>query len=243
MTSLDTNSPRVWMIAEPLKHNALVVVPKRKGMGFTYDIETRTFDTARDAELAIYERIFSTLEPASFHDPVIGRMAALAKKTGAENFISYGLPATVFTSSGASPQTAAGVGTVGVTDFIIDLLGFSNWLGGTAGAAGAPIRLFSCTYATNPPGTSSTAANPVQRGGRVIAATNLTGAVNWTAEPTVKTYIEAPGDIQPFGGGQRFDESPDMARALDFALASGVGVEVNTAAAVAGTANIIFCRN
>jgi len=239
-----TDEHRVWDVAEPGRHNVGLIVAKRHGAGFRYDLETRKFDTHRDAMTAFYARLMDTLEPHAFHDEKIGRMARLARKLGAHSFCSYAVAsAGAFTSSGASPQTAIGVGTVGVTDFIINMLGYSLWMGGTAGAAGAPVRIFSCTFATNPPGTASTNSAPVQRSGRVIAATNITGAVNWTTEPTVKTYIETPGDLQPFGGGQRFDESPDLARSLDFALASGYGVEVNTAAAVAETASTIFCRN
>jgi hypothetical protein len=230
-------------VAEPGRWNVGLWVPKRHALSTRLVLETRRFDDRRVAELALWERYTESREEHRFKDPALARMAHLARHCRATSFISYATPSTNFTSTGASPQTAVGVGTVGVTDFIVLALGYSIWLGGTAGAAGAPLRLFSCTYATNPPGTNSTTAGPTQRGGRVIAATNLTSGVNWTAEPTVKTYIEAPGDLQPFGGGQRFDESPDLARAPDFALASGYGLECNTAAAVAMTASTIFCRN
>lgn len=235
-------------VIEPGRHNVGVVVPRRRRGHTRMALETATFASARKARDAYWERFSGSREEhrraLSVGAHTLSRLACLLHRRGEDGFCSYGVAsAGSFTSSGASPQTAIGVGTVGVTDFIVLFLGYSIWLGGSAGATGAPARLFACTYATNPPGTNSTTEAPFQRDGRVIAATNITGAQNWTVEPTVKSYLDTLGDLQPFGGGQRFDDSPDMSRAPDFALASGYGIEVNTGAAVAETASTIFCRN
>jgi hypothetical protein len=93
-------------------------------------------------------------------------------------------------------------------------------------AANPPItvRLFSATYATNPPGTNSTSSTPIQVNGRTLAATNMLGGTLWTAEPTVKTYIDS-WPLTPNGGTVLYDlplgDEPDTP-----ALGSGFGIEL-----------------
>jgi hypothetical protein len=234
---IDDRDIPVAQLGEYGKANCGLFVPYRRGTIQRFKLETRAFDDVAVARRAFNRRLCEVLHEFRFS---LGRF--ICAPAGAEAPVYKVASAGAFTSSGASPQTAVGAGAVGVADMILLLVGWSCWLGGTAAAAGAPFRIGSSTFATNPPGTGSTTASPVQAANRVIAATNITGGVNWTTEHTVKTYVSTPADGQPFGGGLLFAETPDRSKALDFALASGPFIEVNTAAAVAETAEITIQR-
>lgn len=77
-----------------------------------------------------------------------------------------------------------------------------------------------CTFATNPPGTNSTAVGVSQAAGPRVAET-FAAARNWTAEPTVITSYD-PFDIDPYkftyDKDQPFAETPDFAAAEGFVL-------------------------
>lgn len=147
------------------------------------------------------------------------------------------MPAPLYkVDTGASAITipAALTTAIGVqagTDFGLMLKKVHVGLTGT-NAANTPVtvRLFSATYATNPPGTSSTSSTPIQVSGRTLAATNMLGAYLWTAEPTVKTYIDSFA-VTPNGGTVVYDvpfgDEPDTP-----ALGSGFGIELTPAQSV-----------
>jgi hypothetical protein len=64
--------------------------------------------------------------------------------------------------------------------------------GVTASAVPALVELCYCTFATNAPGTNSTAVTVNQTGGRAVAVSStFRAAKNWTAEPTVLTVLDA----------------------------------------------------
>jgi hypothetical protein len=136
--------------------------------------------------------------------------------------------AAAFTSL-ATLQTAFGIQAG--ADYGLQLKKFR--IGATGVTASNPpgiVRVFSATYATNPPGTNSTTQTPIQANGRTLAATNMLGALQWTVEPTVKTYLdEFP--LTPNGGTVLYDyplgDEPDTP-----ALGSGFGVEVTFSVAV-----------
>jgi hypothetical protein len=61
--------------------------------------------------------------------------------------------------------------------------------GVTSSAVPVLVEICSATFATNPPGTASTAVTPAQKSGRLMTA-QFTAAKNWTTEPTVVTVLD-----------------------------------------------------
>jgi hypothetical protein len=103
----------------------------------------------------------------------------------------------------------------------IDLLGLGFSLDGVA-ASEKPvlIEFAACTFATNAPGTASTAVTVDQEAGPRIAETFAAGK-NWTTEPTVVTPYR-PLDYDPnklfYERDHPLGESPDFAVAEGFVL-------------------------
>jgi len=64
------------------------------------------------------------------------------------------------------------------------------------------VELCYATFATNPPGTASTAVTIYQSGGRTVSEA-FSAAKNWTSEPTVLTVLEA-FEYDPTKGMYRF---------------------------------------
>src|SRR5829696_7312717 len=87
----------------------------------------------------------------------------------------------------ATAKTAWGV--LAPAQFGVDLTGFSFAFDGvTAAAVPVTVELCRATFATNPPGTASTAITVQQESGPAIVA-GFTSASNWTTEPTVLTPL------------------------------------------------------
>jgi hypothetical protein len=61
----------------------------------------------------------------------------------------------------------------------------------SATSSAVPVTVEFClaTFATNPPGTSSTSVTPLQTYGKAIAH-GMTAAKTWTAEPTVLSVLQ-----------------------------------------------------
>jgi hypothetical protein len=75
--------------------------------------------------------------------------------------------------------------------FGVDLTGFEiGLLGNTSGQVPGRVELCYATFATNAPGTNSTAATVQQTYGRIITA-GFTAAYDWSAEPTVLSVLQA----------------------------------------------------
>src|SRR6266496_4328001 len=103
--------------------------------------------------------------------------------------------------AGYDAQTEANVALVATTaktilgvnapaQFGVDLRGFEiSFDGVTNTDKPVLVEICQCTFATNPPGTASTANTIQQIYGRTIVA-GFTGAYNWTAEPTVITAVK-----------------------------------------------------
>ena len=124
--------------------------------------------------------------------------------------------------AGAAATTAKTVfGIKGDAGHGIDLLGLGFALDGVS-ASEAPvlIEFCYCTWATNAPGTNSTAVTVDQESGPRIAETFSAGK-NWTTEPTVLTALR-PLDYDPnkliYERDHPLGESPDSAAAEGFAL-------------------------
>ena len=82
------------------------------------------------------------------------------------------------------------------------------------------VELLAVTFATNAPGTNSTALTVLQVAGPRIAETFSAGKT-WTAAPTVITITD-PLDVDPYKYSYKDDfpygETPDFAAAEGFAL-------------------------
>lgn len=153
--------------------------------------------------------------------------------TGAGFFTSLATPAL---------QTAIGIFST-ATDFGLQLKKYRLGFNGVT-AANAPVscRFFTCTFATNPPGTASTSAVLTQELGLRIATTNITAAYNWTTEPTVKTYLGDVFSLTPNGGSDIYDfpygDEPD-----NFVSGTtGFGLEITPAQQVGVLAALWFGR-
>ena len=120
---------------------------------------------------------------------------------------------------GAAAQAAAGLQ---LDNFEIAYDGVS--------ASGVPVLIELCyaTFATNAPGTNSTAVTVDQVFGRALTA-GLTGAKNWTVEPTVLTPFKE-WLLTPNAGlvmyQYPFGQEPD------FAFSQGWVLRMNAPAAV-----------
>lgn len=119
----------------------------------------------------------------------------------------------------ATAKTVLGV--LAPAQFGVDLRGFEiSFDGVTASDKPVLVEICTATFATNPPGTSSTSSTVSQVYGRSITA-GFTAAYNWTAEPTVLVAIK-PIAITPNGGTYDYDwplgETPDNAVSTGFAI-------------------------
>lgn len=135
--------------------------------------------------------------------------------------------------SASTPKSVLGIRSA--DDFGLDLKKiWWGFTGTTASDAPVVCELCHATYATNAPGTNSSAltsgAGPQQVYGRVIAH-GITAAKNWTTEPTVLTPLfEVP--LTPNGGtlpydiplGDTPDCAPDHGFVLRFTAAASVSV-------------------
>ncbi len=113
------------------------------------------------------------------------------------------------------------LGVRGNAAFGVDLLGFRVGFDGvTASAVPVLVELCYATFATNPPGTNSTSSTIDTVYGRQVAS-GLTGAKNWTTEPTVLTPIDE-WLLTPNGGlvikDLPRDRTPDSAFSEGFVL-------------------------
>lgn len=139
----------------------------------------------------------------------------------------------------ATAKTVIGVN--GASDFGVDLrklrFGFD---GITAANVPVLIELCAATFATNPPGTSSTAITPVATAGRANAATGFLAASNWSAEPTVLTVIDSYL-VTPNGGTIVYDYQ-GIGDTPDSPLANGFAVRMTAPQAVNVRPTLLFSR-
>ena len=84
------------------------------------------------------------------------------------------------------------------------------------------VEFGGCTFATNAPGTNSTAVAIDRRSGPNVAET-FAAAKNWTAEPTVITPLD-PFDVDPYKFTSAFPEP--LLEGADFPAAEGFVLRV-----------------
>jgi hypothetical protein len=109
--------------------------------------------------------------------------------------------------------------------------------GVTASAVPVLVELCYITFATNPPGTNSTASTIDTIYGRVVAS-GFTAAKNWTAEPTVVTAFDE-FLLTPNGGLIVKDFPRD--RTPDSAFNEGFGLRL-TAPAIVNVRATMLCE-
>jgi hypothetical protein len=146
--------------------------------------------------------------------------AGYSAVTGAAIALGAGTPKSVLgVRSGAS--------------FGLDLKKFSVSFDGIT-ATHTPVLVEICyaTFATNAPGTNSTAVTPVQNYGRVIAH-GTTAARNWTTEPTVLS-VAREFLLSPAGGVVLYDwplgDTPDSAVSEGYVIRCTAPAGVNVRA-------------
>ena len=104
--------------------------------------------------------------------------------------------------------------------------GFEVSFDSSAATTAVLVEVLYTTWATNSPGTASTATTPRQLNGRVMAA-GFTGAQNWSSPPTGGLTAVFPAFyLQPFGG-TRGHYWP-LGTAPDAALGEGFVIRVVT---------------
>lgn len=131
------------------------------------------------------------------------------------------------------------LGVQAPAQFGTDLIGFDVAFDGvTASAVPVLVELCSCTFATNAPGTNSTAVTEDQVYGRTVTA-GFVGAKNWTAEPTVVTPIRE--FLLTPNGGLLIYEYP-LGTSPDSAVSEGFVLRLNAPAAVNARASMRFER-
>lgn len=135
--------------------------------------------------------------------------------------------------SAATAKTILGV--VAPATFGLDLKKFRVAFDGvTASAVPVLIELCYSTFATNSPGTNSTAITERQVYGRSIAI-GAVAAKTWTTEPTVLTVIEE-FLLTPNGGVIFYDyplgDTPDSAVSEGFAIRCTAPATVNVRATI-----------
>jgi hypothetical protein len=131
------------------------------------------------------------------------------------------------------------LGVVAPAQFGVNLLGLSVGFDGvTASAVPVLIEICYATFATNGPGTNSTATTVDQVHGRPITA-GFTAGKNWTTEPTVLTPFRE-WLLTPAGGTIVYDwpfgETPDTA------VSNGFVIRCNAPAGVGVRADLRFGR-
>lgn len=122
------------------------------------------------------------------------------------------------------------IGVKGNAAFGVDWIGYRLGFDGvTASAVPVLVELCYCTWATNPPGTNSTATTIDTIYGRAVAS-GMTAAKSWSAEPTVVT----PFDeflLTPNGGliivNFARDRIPDSAFGEGFLIRGNAPANVN----------------
>lgn len=127
------------------------------------------------------------------------------------------------------------IGVAAPATFGVDLKKFRIGFDGvTASAVPVLVELCAATFATNAPGTGSTATTVDQAYGRVITP-GFTAAKNWTAEPTVLTPLEE-FLLTPAGGLLFYDfplgDTPDSAVSQGFVLRCNAPAVVNLRASL-----------
>jgi hypothetical protein len=154
------------------------------------------------------------------------------------------------TTQGEVALAAAGtvlnlLGVKAGTDQNVDLVSWWIDFDGVT-AADKPVRvgLYTCTFATNPPGTNSTSVTVKQQYGRV-AGNGFTAAKGWSAAPTV--IATEPIDefsLDANKGLYRYDwplgQSPDCALSEGFLVR--VLVETGDSTAAVSRAGLKFER-
>ena len=133
------------------------------------------------------------------------------------------------------------IGVSGAADFGIDLRKIHYGFDGVT-AANIPVSVELCyaTFATNAPGTSSTAITPTAVGGRSLAATGFLAASNWTVEPTVLTVIDA-WTVSPNGTSIAYDFA-GFGDTPDSAFSQGFVIRINAPQAVNVRPTLWFAR-
>lgn len=127
------------------------------------------------------------------------------------------------------------IGVASTADFGTDLKKYRVGFDGvTASAVPVLVELCYATFATNGPGTNSTATTVRQEYGRVLTA-GFTTATNWTTEPTVLTVIESYL-LTPNGGTILYDyplgDTPDSAFSQGFVVRCTAPAIVNVRASL-----------
>lgn len=131
------------------------------------------------------------------------------------------------------------VGVQSPAQFGCDLQGFSfSFDGVTATAAPVTCELCRATFATNAPGTASTAITIQQEYGPAITA-GFTAASGWTTEPTVLTPFWR-FQLDPNKGLIVYERPPG--RSWDSPVSNGFVLRMNAPAAVNVTPTIFFER-
>lgn len=140
--------------------------------------------------------------------------------------------------SAATPKSVIGI--QGATDFGISLKKFRIAFDGvTSSAVPVLIELCSSTFATNAPGTASTATTTRQVAGRANATTGFVSGAGWTTEPTVLVPLDE-WDLTPNGGLVIYDFPPGDEP--DFALAQGFVIRCTAPATVNVRGTLWFTR-
>lgn len=140
-------------------------------------------------------------------------------------------------STGTVAKTILGVKSNAA--FGIDLRKISVGFDGSAAATATLVELCYCTFATNAPGTNSTAVTPAQTYGRVVAS-GVTAGANWTAEPTVITVLKRYF-LTPTSGLIIEEFAPD--HGYDTALGEGLAIRVTATTATNVVATMEFERS
>lgn len=135
-------------------------------------------------------------------------------KCGTEGEVALAAAGTLKTILGVSLNGNSGMFGMELKEFWIDFDGVD--------AANKPVKILivRCTFATNPPGTNSTAVTVVQSRGR-HASSGFAAGKSWTAEPTAIT-AEEDFSLDPNKGIFRYawplGEEPDSALGEGFAI-------------------------
>lgn len=131
------------------------------------------------------------------------------------------------------------VGVQSPAQFGCDLQGFSLAFDGvTATAVPGLVEVCAATFATNPPGTASTAITVQREYGPIVVA-GFTAASNWTTEPTVITPTWRTR-VDPNKGFVVIERPPG--RTWDTPVSNGLVLRCNFAAAVNVLPTLFFER-
>ena len=111
--------------------------------------------------------------------------------------------------------------------------------GVTASAVPVVVEVVYATWATNAPGTASTATTPRQTSGRVLTA-GFTAGKTWTTEPTVLTALIPEFLLTPNGGAIVYNFP--LGTEPDCALGEGFAVRLTAPAAVNVRGGVVVSR-